>query len=115
MPLKVWVTQNSMLYSTREAEALGDLLLPSAPCSCQRERGWVASCQIFQRRHVMAFPRDQISYSAIVDRPALRLPKSARLVVWVIGNVEEWDIQGPMPRTVLPPPGGAQVIPDVPN
>ena len=37
----------------------------------------------------MAFPRDQISYSAIVDRPALRLPKSARLVVWVIVNVEE--------------------------
>jgi peptidoglycan/xylan/chitin deacetylase (PgdA/CDA1 family) len=36
-------------------------------------------------------------------------------VVWVIVNVEEWDIQGPMPRTVLPPPSGAQVIPDVPN
>ena len=63
----------------------------------------------------MAFPRDQIPYSAIIDRPALRLPKSARVVVWVIVNVEEWDIHGPMPRTVLPPPGGAQVIPDVPN
>ncbi len=63
----------------------------------------------------MAFPHDQIPYSAIVDRAALRLPKSARVVVWVIVNVEEWDIQGPMPRTVLPPPSGAQVIPDVPN
>jgi len=63
----------------------------------------------------MAFPRDQIAYSAIIDRPALRLPKSARLIVWTIVNVEEWDIQGPMPRTVLPPPSGAQVIPDVPN
>jgi allantoinase len=63
----------------------------------------------------MAFPRDQIPYSAIIDRPALRLPKSARVVVWTIVNVEEWDIQGPMPRTVLPPPSGAQVIPDVPN
>ena len=63
----------------------------------------------------MVFPRDQIPYSAIVDRPALRLPKSARVVVWTIVNVEEWDIQGPMPRTVLPPPGGAPVIPDVPN
>src|ERR1700739_2355965 len=63
----------------------------------------------------MAFPRDQIPYSAIIDRPPLRLPKSARVVVWVIVNVEEWDIHGPMPRTVLPPPGGAQVIPDVPN
>ena len=63
----------------------------------------------------MAFPREQIAYSAIIDRPTLRLPKSARVVVWTIVNVEEWDIQGPMPRTVLPPPGGAQVIPDVPN
>jgi allantoinase len=63
----------------------------------------------------MPFPRDQISYSAIIDRPALRLPKSARVVVWTIVNVEEWDIQGPMPRSVLPPPSGAQVIPDVPN
>jgi len=48
-------------------------------------------------------------------RPALRLPKSARVVVWVIVNVEEWDIHGPMPRTMLPPPGGTQVIPDIPN
>jgi peptidoglycan/xylan/chitin deacetylase (PgdA/CDA1 family) len=63
----------------------------------------------------MVFPRDQIPYSAIIDRPALRLPKSARVVVWTIVNVEEWDIQGSMPRTVLPPPSGAQVIPDVPN
>jgi allantoinase len=63
----------------------------------------------------MSFPGDQIPYSAIIDRPVLRLPKSARVVVWVIVNVEEWDIQGPMPRTVLPPPSGAQVIPDVPN
>jgi peptidoglycan/xylan/chitin deacetylase (PgdA/CDA1 family) len=30
-------------------------------------------------------------------------------------NVEEWDIEGPMPRGVLTPPAGAQTIPDVPN
>lgn len=63
----------------------------------------------------MAFPRDQIPYSAIIDRPPLRLPKSARVVVWTIINVEVWDVQAPMPRTVLPPPGGAQAIPDVAN
>src|SRR5262249_52688731 len=51
MPLKVWVTQNSMLYSIREAEALGDLLLPSAPCSRKRERGWVASNFSEEARH----------------------------------------------------------------
>ncbi len=64
----------------------------------------------------MAFPRDHIPYSAIPDRPRLRLPGSARVVVWTIVNVEEWDIQGAMPRTVLPPPGGGSgFIPDVPN
>ena len=60
-------------------------------------------------------PNERIPYSAITNRPPLRLPDGARLAVWVIVNVEEWDIQGPMPRTVLPPPSGAQVIPDVPN
>jgi peptidoglycan/xylan/chitin deacetylase (PgdA/CDA1 family) len=60
-------------------------------------------------------PRERFDYSAIVDRPRLRLPRSARVAVWTIVNVEEWDIQGPMPRTVLPPPGGGSVVPDVPN
>jgi peptidoglycan/xylan/chitin deacetylase (PgdA/CDA1 family) len=60
-------------------------------------------------------PRERFDYSAIVDRPPLRLPRSARVAVWTIVNVEEWDIQGPMPRTVLPPPGGGSVVPDVPN
>jgi hypothetical protein len=59
--------------------------------------------------------RERIPYSAIVDRPPLVLPGSARLVVWPIVNVEAWDIQRPMPRTVLPPPMGQPLIPDLPN
>jgi peptidoglycan/xylan/chitin deacetylase (PgdA/CDA1 family) len=30
-------------------------------------------------------------------------------------NVEEWDINAPMARTVLPPPQGVSVIPDIAN
>ena len=60
-------------------------------------------------------PRERIGYSAIVDRTPLKLPDGARLVVWPIVNVENWDIEGPMPRTVLSPPGGGGVIPDLPN
>jgi len=60
-------------------------------------------------------PSERVTYSAIVDRPPLRLPDGARLVVWPIVNVEEWDINGPMARTVLPPPGGGSHIPDLPN
>ena len=58
---------------------------------------------------------DRIPYSAIVDRPPLKLPDGARVAVWVIVNVEEWSIERPMPRTVLPPPMGQPLIPDVPN
>ncbi|MEM7446171.1 MAG: polysaccharide deacetylase family protein [Pseudomonadota bacterium] len=60
-------------------------------------------------------PRERVPYSAIVDRPALPLPDGGRLVVWVIVNVEDWDIAGPMPRTVLPPPMGQPLLPDLPN
>jgi allantoinase len=35
-------------------------------------------------------PTDRISYSAITERPRLSLPDGARMVVWVIVNVEEW-------------------------
>lgn len=60
-------------------------------------------------------PRQRADYSAIVDREPLVLPDGARVVVWLIVNVENWDISEPMPRTVLPPPGGQAVVPDLPN
>ena len=33
----------------------------------------------------------------------------------MIVNVEDWLIESPMPRTVLPPPMGQPLLPDVPN
>lgn len=60
-------------------------------------------------------PRDRTPYSAIVDRPPLRLPGGARLVVWSIVNLEAWDIGRTMPRQVLPAPSGPSPLPDVPN
>jgi peptidoglycan/xylan/chitin deacetylase (PgdA/CDA1 family) len=60
-------------------------------------------------------PKDRLPYSAIVDRPALKLPDGARVAVWTIVNVEEWSIERPMPRTVLPPPFGQPLLPDLPN
>ena len=60
-------------------------------------------------------PHERLSYSPIVQRPKLVLPGGARMVVWVIVNVEEWDIDQPMPRTVLTPPAGGQPSPDIPN
>jgi peptidoglycan/xylan/chitin deacetylase (PgdA/CDA1 family) len=63
----------------------------------------------------MRLPRERFDYSAIVDREPLKLPDGARIVVWTIVNVEEWDIESAMPRVALTTPAGASVIPDVPN
>ena len=58
---------------------------------------------------------ERVQYQAIVDRPKLMLPNRARVAVWVIVNVEEWSLERPMPRTVLSPPMGQPLLPDLPN
>jgi len=60
-------------------------------------------------------PRERSDYSAIVDRPALKLPGGARIVIWTIVNLEVWDISKPMARQVIPAPTGVPLLPDVPN
>lgn len=60
-------------------------------------------------------PRDRVSYSAIVDRPPLKLPDGLRLIIWPIVNLEEWEIERAMARQVLPAPTGVPLLPDVPN
>lgn len=58
---------------------------------------------------------DRAPYEAFPDRPRMTLPDGARVAVWFIVNVEEWAIERPMPRTVLSPPMGAPLMPDLPN
>lgn len=58
---------------------------------------------------------DRAPYSPIVGRPTLKLPSGKKLAVWVIVNVEHWTIAGAMPRTVLPPPMGQTLLPDLAN
>lgn len=60
-------------------------------------------------------PRERAEYSAIVDRPPLKLPGKNRIVIWTIVNFEVWDISRPMARQVIPAPTGAPLLPDVPN
>ena len=60
-------------------------------------------------------PNPRADFSPIFDRPRLTLPDGARVAVWFIINVEEWDLGQPMARTVLPSPQGAPVSPDIPN
>lgn len=58
-------------------------------------------------------PRERVDYSAIVDRPPLKLPNNARLIFWTVVNYEVWDIGRPMARQVLPAPTGLALQPDV--
>jgi allantoinase len=60
-------------------------------------------------------PTERLDYSPISGRKKLVLPGGARLALWVIVNVEEWDINETMPRTVLTPPAGGSPMPDIPN
>ena len=59
--------------------------------------------------------RARLPYEPIHRRPRLALPGGARVAVWTIVNVENWDPAGPMPRAVLPPPMGQPLLPDIPN
>jgi Polysaccharide deacetylase len=63
----------------------------------------------------MMLPTERLDYSAISERGKLTLPEGARLAVWIIVNVEEWDPRETMPRTVLTPPAGGAPMPDIPN
>ena len=59
--------------------------------------------------------RDRVRYEPITQRPPFVLPNRARVAVWTIVNVENWLPDNAMPRTVLPPPMGQPLVPDLPN
>ena len=60
-------------------------------------------------------PQERSQFSAIVDRPRLKLPDNNKIVIWTIVNLEFWDIHKTMARQVIPAPTGASLLPDVPN
>jgi allantoinase len=60
-------------------------------------------------------PGERIDYSPIVDRPKLKLPGGARMIVWPLLALEVWDVHRAMPRMVLAPPQGQPLVPDIPN
>jgi allantoinase len=60
-------------------------------------------------------PNQRIDYLPMPGRPRFTLPGNARLAVWVIVNIEEWNPNETMPRTVLTPPAGGSPTPDIPN
>ena len=65
--------------------------------------------------NTIGLPSARVEYSAIVDRPRLQVPDGGRMLVWIIVNIEHWDMAHPMPRSVLSPPMGQPLQPDLPN
>ena len=59
--------------------------------------------------------RDRLTYEPIHKRRPLALPGGARVAVWTIVNLENWNPAAAMPRAVLPPPMGRPLLPDIPN
>lgn len=60
-------------------------------------------------------PRERLDYSPIHNRKPLKLPDDARLVLWPVLALEEWDLSRPMARMVISPPQGQPMLPDLPN
>ena len=63
----------------------------------------------------MQLPRERVPYSAIVDRPKLNLPDGGRLVVVDDRRCRGMADRAGDARTVLPPPMGQPLLPDLPN
>jgi peptidoglycan/xylan/chitin deacetylase (PgdA/CDA1 family) len=61
----------------------------------------------------MANPRVPFQMSS--ERPRLAPPAAGAIIVHLVVNVEHWQFDQPMPRTILTPPHGQATIPDLPN
>ena len=61
----------------------------------------------------MANPR--IPFVLSSDRAALPALNGKRILVHLVVNVENWQFDQPMPRTIVTPPHGHETVPDVPN
>jgi allantoinase len=59
--------------------------------------------------------RGRVPFLPPSARPVLRLPADGCVAVWTIVNIENWSPEAPMPRSVLPPPMGERLFPDIPN
>lgn len=61
----------------------------------------------------MANPR--IPYRFSNEGPLLEPHAGGNILVHLVVNVEHWEFDAPMPRTIITPPHGKETIPDVPN
>ncbi len=57
----------------------------------------------------------RVPFEMSSERPKLVPPQGKPLIVHVVVNIEYWQFDQPMPRTIVVPPHGRSHIPDIPN
>ncbi len=63
----------------------------------------------------MKRPEQRFEYSAMPERPRWKLPGGAKIAVYTVVNVEEWDIEKPIAREYVTSPAGVVTVPNIPN
>src|SRR5258708_23462177 len=63
----------------------------------------------------MAMANPRIPFVLSSDRAALPALNGKRILVHLVVNVENWQFDQPMPRTIVTPPHRRETVPDVPN
>ena len=63
----------------------------------------------------MKRPEERFEYSAMPDRQTLKLPNDARIAVYSMVNIEQWDIEKPIAREYVTSPAGVATVPNIPN
>jgi len=58
---------------------------------------------------------ERIDYSAMPLRQPIKLPEKARIAIYSVVNIEEWDVDKPLPREYVPSPSGVPTVPNIPN
>ncbi len=61
----------------------------------------------------MANPR--VPYRFSNEGPVVAPHPDGNILVHLVVNVEHWEFDAPMPRTIITPPHGKETVPDVPN
>jgi len=60
-------------------------------------------------------PHDRFEFSALPQRKRWKLPGDARIAVYTVVNVEEWNVEKPLAREYVTSPAGVVTVPNIPN
>ena len=63
----------------------------------------------------MKSPDQRFDFTPMNHRPRWSLPNGNRMAVYCVVNIEEWNIDWPVPREYVTSPAGVTTVPNIPN